>query len=268
MRAADPHFVGVFVEGDDDLEMWHRWLRHRPVPRGGCTAVRQAIADVRARGLAGCVGIVDLDLDHLRACLATDDDILVSQGNDHECDLVSSPAFDTLLATLPQAETALRQLASPHPTLRDALWDRAFPFGMLRWIFRDRNIELPTRLTPNNEDFVNRKTWQLDREKLLATAATSLSISRSALDADFTSRPVLPADQWKVCNGHDVVALLRLALATEPTAAERCRSEKSVAWALRSALDSQHLAAFPIWQQLAAWERRNAPFVARRQQLL
>jgi hypothetical protein len=265
MRAANPLFVGVFVEGPDDVEMWNRWLKAPPLACDGGVGVRKAIADLRACGLKGCVGIVDADLDRARRCLVSDDDIVVSEKHDHECDLLCSRAIDTLLLSLPQAERELHALARPDASVRDAIRARAIPFGLLRWVFDDRGIEFPSRLTPNNEEFLSRRTWKLGVERLLDTASSLLSITRSALDAEIDQRrALLGEDEWLICNGHDVVALLRLVFATVHCAAERCRSEKTVAWALRNSLDSTDLQTFSMWQQLLSWERRNTPFVARR----
>ena len=100
MRAANPLFVGVFVEGPDDVELWNRWLRHRPLPCDGCVAVRRAIASVRSRGLNGCVGIVDADFERVSGHLAHDDDIVVSEKHDQECDLICSVTQRRAWATL------------------------------------------------------------------------------------------------------------------------------------------------------------------------
>jgi hypothetical protein len=264
MRAADPLFVGVFVEGPDDVEMWYRWLKEQPLPCNGCEGVRRAIEDIRNRGLKGCVGIIDADLSRVKCCLTADADIIVSEMHDHECDLACSRALDNLLLSLPQAETGLRALAAPHASMRDALRSRAFPFGAMRWVFQEAGVQYSSRMTPNNDQIFDRKTWALNGEAFIALGAQLLSMTPEAMEKEMARRQVPTNQEWSVCDGHDVIALLRIAFATVNCAAERCRSEKAVAWALRNSLDSSHLPAFSMWQQLKDWEARNAPFVARR----
>jgi hypothetical protein len=255
---------GVFVEGPDDIELWTRWLRFVPVGCDGCAGVRTAIDDVRRRSIPGCVGIVDADLDRMRAHFISDVDIVVSEKHDHECDIVCSPAFEHFLLSLPEAAPQLAILAQPSATLRDAIRLRALPFGVLRWVLHDRGIEFPSRLTPKNPKLIDRQTWRLDLDALLDEAAIVLGIGRTAVDTEVSQRAVAVSDEWHVCNGHDVVTLLHLAFATIKCAAERCRSEKAIGWALRSAVDSSHLTTLSMWQQLAAWEIRSAPFLVRR----
>lgn len=265
MREADKRFVGVFVEGSDDVQLWSRWLKHRPVDSGGCREVRAAIDELRRRNMHGCLGIVDADLDRVRGRLVPDADLIISGAHDHECDLVLSSAFDRLLQSLPAAEPELAALSQPH-SLRDALWERALPFGLLRWIFMDLNQSFPDRLTPNNEEFVERRSWTLKRDRLLAVASELLARSVDDLASELARKQdaVAKKQMWDVCHGHDVIALLRLAFGAVPSASDMGRSEKLVRHNLQLALDSADLPSFPMWQQLVAWESRNAPFVARK----
>lgn len=265
MRAAFPQFVGVFVEGTDDVEMWKRWLVYEPIACDGCVGVRRAIEDLRTSGLNGCVGIIDADLARITNCLLSDSDLVVSDKHDHECDLVCSPAMDALIASFPSdSEQALSALIAPHTKLRDAICERALHFGILRWIFHERRQEYPSRLLPSNSRIVAHNTWTIDLDELLSVAAQELSISRSELELVVAQRRGSIVDEWQVCNGHDVVSLMHRVFSTHPGTAARCRSEMSVGWALRFALDSAHLQCFSMWQQLEAWEANNPPWRARK----
>jgi|JI10StandDraft_1071094.scaffolds.fasta_scaffold119038_1 hypothetical protein len=269
MREVDKQFVGVFVEGPDDVQLWNRWLKHRPVDQGGCREVRAALQELEQRKIAGCVGIVDADLARLRDQLQVAPNLIVSGTHDHECDLVLSPAFERLLQSLPDAAPQLQALAQPS-SFQAALRDRALPFGLLRWLFLDLKRPFPDRLTPNNDQdqFIDKKRWSLNHRALMDVAAAQLGWSSQKASEELTQREArVPDDkQWDVCHGHDVVALLRIALGAveSPSARNILRSEQQVRFALQSALDSSDLAGFPMWQQLVAWEARNPPFLARK----
>jgi hypothetical protein len=261
-RAANPHYVGVFVEGPDDVEMWTRWLKHRPVPSTGRVGVIRAVKELRERGFSGCLGIIDADNDRLTGALAADPDLIVSETHDHECDLASSAALDALLESMPNAKQALDQLASPL-TLRDAIHQIAVVFGIVRWLLADSNVEFVGRLAPTNTgELMQPGALRLNEGALFGLAAAMLGIPRDELEQRFEARrSSITMHAWQVCNGHDVVTLLWLAFARVPSAAERCRSHESVGWALRSALDSSHLPTFPMWNQLKDWESRNVPWL-------
>jgi hypothetical protein len=265
MRAANPMFAGVFVEGPDDVEMWRRWLNAVPLPCSGGPGVRRALEDIRQAGIMGCLGVVDADFARLGGVQVEDPDIIVSSTHDHECDLVCSAALDNLIMSIPGAEPRLLALARPHSHLRDAIRERALQFGLVRWLFYVESAEFPAHLCPGNDSLFDRSSWTLNRGALFAAAAAALGTDRPELERRMDALCVPVGREWEVCNGHDVVSLLRLAFSTIECAAERCRSEKSVAWALRSALDSEHLAVFSLWQQLLAWESRNRPYIAKRQ---
>ena len=260
-RAANPHYVGVFVEGPDDVEMWTRWLKHRPVPSTGRNGVIRAVQELRQRGFLGCLGIVDADNDRLTDSLAADPDLIVSETHDHECDLACSAALDALLESMP--DDGLERLASPL-TLRDAIHQLAVVFGIVRWLLAELDIEFVGRLAPTNTgELMQPGALRLETTKLFDLAADKLGLPRKEFDLRFEARRTsITTNEWQVCNGHDVVDLLCHALHAVPTAAERIKpTRKSVGFALRSALDSSHLPTFSMWNQLKDWESRNAPFV-------
>jgi hypothetical protein len=148
-------------------------------------------------------------------------------------------------------------------TLREALVERAFPFGLLRWRCYEHGIEFPAgRLNPFR--FVNKITWGLDENALYDEAALTLAMRRDDLDEDLTSRRSRLPDAWQVCNGHDVVAILTIALQHGLGLRKRYPTEESVDAALSLALDSTHLAGFAMWRDLGAWEMLNTPFRVRK----
>lgn len=261
MRASRPDFVGVFVEGPSDVSMWRRWLRWEPVNTGGKGPVLTAIADLLQRRIPGCVGIIDADLDHLEGRVHPPG-IVLSEGHDREGDLARSPALDELVAAS-AGPAAVSRLIGTGATLRGALVERALPFGLLRWRCHEHGIEFPAgRLSPFR--FVDKNSWGFDENALYDEAALTLAIRRDELDNDLSSRRARLPDAWHVCNGHDLVAILTIALQHGLGLRKRYPTEESVDAALSLALDSTHLAGFPMWRNLGAWEMLNRPFEIRK----
>lgn len=260
MRASRHDFVGVFVEGPSDVAFWRRWLRWEPVSGKGKPGVLKAMADLAGANIDGCVGIVDADFDRLEGSPALSQDIVVSEGHDIECDLVRSAALDALVAEA-GGQTALAVLA-PSGTFRDALIERALPFGLLRWTFHARREAFPEgRLGPFV--FVDKSSWLLRENDLLGEAARVLGVSRDDLDRDLRQRRSRVVDGWSVCNGHDVVALLAIALQACSSRAKFSNVD-TVAMALRLGLDSQDRDELSTWRELGAWEARRSPYRVRR----
>lgn len=262
MRASRREFVGVFVEGPSDVSMWRRWLRWMPVSAGGKHAVIAAIESLARAGIPGCVGIVDSDFDRVEGIPAASNDVVASESHDLECDLVRSPALDAVLAEVPD-ETAVGRLIGAGTTFRDAIEARALPFGLLRWVFGNRGLPFEAgRLSPFT--FVDKATWTLREDALCTEAAGVLGIARNDLDAELSARRARAVDAWQVCNGHDLVALLAVALRDALGARKKFSTVDSVSAALRIGLDSADCANLALWRDLGDWEVRRAPWVVRR----
>jgi len=262
MRASRRDFVGIFVEGPSDASMWRRWLRWEPVAAGGKAGVLAAIASVAQANVPGCVGIVDADFDRIDGTLPSSNDVVVSESHDIECDLARSPALDAVLAEVAD-EAAIQRLSGTAQTFRDALAERALPFGLLRWTFLARGIPYPgPRLGPFVH--VERMTWAVREDALRDDAARVLGITRTDLDTDLATRRARVADLWHACNGHDVVDLLALAFREPLGKPKAFPNVEAVSMALRLALDSADREALAIWRELGKWEARRAPFIVRR----
>jgi hypothetical protein len=262
MRASRHDFVGVFVEGPSDAAMWRRWLRWEPVAAGGKPGVLSAITSLAQANIPGCVGIVDADFDHLDGALLPSNDVVVSESHDMECDLARSPALDALLADVAD-EVSVTRLSGTAGTFRDALAERALPFGLLRWTFCGRGIPFPSgRLSPFT--YVDKSTWALREDALHDEAVRALGIARSDLDVELAVRRARVTDVWHVCNGHDVVALLALAFRNPLGKPKAFPNVEAVSMALRLGLDSTEREALAIWRDLGDWEARHAPYMVRR----
>lgn len=262
MRASRPDFVGVFVEGPSDVTMWRRWLRSRPVSCGGKREVHAALMNLSTEGVDGCVGIVDADFDRLEGILPDYPDLVLTENHDMEGDLACSPALETLLSNV--ADDWVARLPTPRIPLRDALGARALPFGLLRWVFRDRKEQFPEgRLGPYR--FVDEPSWSVHDEDLQAEAARVLCTDAWTLREELTKkRKRVDAERvWFVCNGHDVIRLVRLAIEGPLGGSKAYPNDEAVAAALQNLVDSTDLAALSVWRDLGRWEERNPGYRVR-----
>lgn len=257
-RAKDPDYVAVFVEGPDDVETWKPWLKWRPFPAGGCGPVRAAVESLRAAGESGYVGIIDADCERLEGCEHEAADLIITEHHDLECDLVNTGALERLIGSVDD-DVLAGALAGQ--SIREALVARALPFGLVRWhFFRIGRMYEDGRLSPHR--FVNHRTWVLDETALLTEAAAVLGQPLAQLSADVAALRQLSIAPWHVCNGHDVLSILTIALRGILGLGSTHPHVKSVSTALRLAVDSAHREALHVWRALQAWQGKNHPWTA------
>jgi hypothetical protein len=250
-RAAASDYVAIFVEGPGDVEVWKPWFRWIPVPRGGRIGVLTAVKEMRASPTGPFVGIIDADCDALEGSNDASTDVLVSESHDLECDLLRAGVLERLLATVD--ESAVAQLLK-EGSLAEALLTRGLQFGYLRWLFFRRRVTYPKgRLAPSN--FVHKSTWELDTDKLTSEAASILNEGASSLLAQIESLRQSNHDAWAICNGHDLINLLAIALRGPLGAKHKFPSQQTVHNGLCLAIDASHLAKLRIWSSLTEWEK-------------
>jgi hypothetical protein len=98
--------------------------------------------------------------------------------------------------------------------------------------------------------------------ELYAQAAAVLGVSAPDLEAELDALPRNGVDPWSICNGHDVVCILAIALKGPLGAKKKFPQESAVGMALRLAVDTAHLGGLRMWTDLQAWDRSNAPLRA------
>lgn len=259
-RAKDPAYVAVFVEGPDDFDTWKHWLKWAPYPVGGCAVVRAAIDTLRATGTRGYVGIIDADCNRLEGTQFEASDLIVTEAHDLECDLLQTGALDRLLGGASISRPGLAALVNGG-SFRDALLARAEPFGLVRWHFFRRGLEYDDgRLSPFR--FVDKATLRLDEHGLLGEAAAVLHEAPEFVAQAISDLRAASAPAWHVCNGHDLLAILTLALQGPLQAKATYPNPKAVGNALRLAVDTPHRNGLHVWRALLQWQEANPTWVA------
>jgi hypothetical protein len=132
----------------------------------------------------------------------------------------------------------------------------------LRWLFFRRRVAYPSgRLSPTH--FIQSGTWDLDIPGLISEAAAVLNEGASNLAVQVEALRQRSANTWSVCNGHDLMSLLAIALRGPLRAKRKFPSDESVATGVRLAVDPSHLAKLRIWRAIGDWETRASCRVRR-----
>lgn len=253
----------LLVEGPDDCKFWQSRIcqgRCEIVSAEGKPNLLGAIGQLDSRQFVGVLGIIDDDGDSLEDMPPPSSiNLVATDGHDLECLLLQSPALERgVLAELgnPAKIEAFQQGAGQ--TIRDRLLENGLAFGRLRWLSKRSAWRLSFEaLKP--ERFIDRESWRVDAENLMATAAAQqFGTNVDEIGGLLAALP--DADPWLVCQGHDLLEILRLGLRSTLGDMKPSQGKGQIAALLRAAFQDTHLAATRLHQGIRAWEQANTPY--------
>lgn len=252
----------LIVEGEDDHKFWSPRITpgHCELVIGnGKPNVEGALTRLDRGGFRGVLGIVDDDFDGLEARIRPSPNLIATDTHDLECLLIRSPALERVLAELgtPSKIRGLEQRLGC--TVREALLERGLEFGRLRWLAHRNSWETPFgKLGP--ERFLDRDTWLVSRDDLhSAVARTGVCPDIAKLRAELERLPA--ADPWSICQGHDLVSILRIGLTHVLGSLKASKGIDDVAAMLRSAFDERQLRDGYLGKAVRGWELANDPYL-------
>jgi len=210
------------------------------------------------RGFAGALGIVDDDFDGPEGRPLPSPNLVATDIHDLECILLRSPALERVLAEYGDPAKIQRFEATHGTTVRGGLIQRGLPFGRLRWLALRLGWGLPfAELRP--ERFIDPTNWWLDRDRL-HTAVVTTGIPESAVQLDSALASLPEVDPWCVCQGHDLIAILRLGLQQVLGDLKPSQGTAQIAALLRAAYDERELYDGALGRLIQVWQSSNVPY--------
>ncbi len=248
----------LIVEGEDDYKFWSPRVASgvcELVVGNGKPNVEGALVRLDQSRFQGALGIVDDDFDSVQGRSRSSPNLVSTDGHDLECMLLRSPALERLLAEYGGAKK-IRKFETIHGcTVRDALVERGLEFGRLRWLalrggwpypFGDRGLDR----------FLDEATWQVRRDDLHAEVVrTGVFVSIEALRVTLAVLPVV--DPWSICQGHDLIGILRIGLRKMLGDLKPTKGVNDIAAMLRSAFDDQQIHGSHLGAAIRCWESAN-----------
>jgi hypothetical protein len=251
----------LIVEGEDDHKFWSPRVTSgvcELVIGNGKPNVEGALIRLDRSSFQGALGIVDDDFDSLQGRSKPSPNLISTDGHDLECLLLRSPALERLLAEYGEAKKIQKFGKIYSGTIREALVERGLEFGRLRWLalrggwpysFGDRG---PDR-------FLNEATWEVRRDDLHAEVVrTGVFASTKELRAALAALSV--ADHWSICQGHDLISILRIGLRKVLGDLKPNKGVNDIAAMLRGAFDDQQLHGGHLGAAIRCWESSNRPY--------
>jgi hypothetical protein len=253
----------LLVEGPDDRRFWLGRISSEAdcqiIRADGKRNVVGAMEKLDARQFKGALGIVDDDCDSLEGQCYVSRNLLATDGRDLECLLLRSTALERLLAELGEPEKIRRFKQRSGVSVKARLIENGLAFGRLRWLSKRQGwgLDFDKQLTPSR--FIDRKAWSIDEANLLATTAPQAGLpDAEALRLLLDALP--PADPWLICQGHDLVEILKLGLQEALGNLKPTYGKDSLAGSLRLAFHAAELALTRLYREILGWEQTNVPY--------
>lgn len=250
----------LLVEGPDDSKFWTARISPADceiVISEGKPNLLATLRKLDHRNFNGALGIVDDDGDSLENLGFPSPNLAVTDAHDLECLLLRFPSVRRkLLAELGDPT----KIAAFEQDTGIGVWERllenGLPFGRLRWLSKRETWELNFgKLNP--ERFMNVAVWRIDEAELLRVAAALRGSGEEEIRVQLDSLPA--ADPWYVCQGHDLLDILRLGLKKLLGLQTSCAKDR-LAGILRSSIEQADLVTTRLYQDIRGWEQNNPPY--------
>lgn len=258
--------VFVVVEGRADRLLYERFLdaqRCKFVTTDGKEKLSEVFRILDADRFTGVLGITDADFDRLEGILPDSPNIVRGDCHDVEALLIRSPALDRVLREFGSDKKIANFVTKGGMDIRHVLLTAASRIGCLRW----HSLRVNLRLRFDGlqfSRFVDEGTLSVDTMRLIA-AVKNLS-QRPSLDNNELASVIggieaAKHDPWQLCNGHDLVSVLSIALRkTIGSQSATAVAVEMLERALRLAFEAVDFAATELHAAIHQWEQANTPF--------
>jgi hypothetical protein len=270
------HYRGTFllVEGDADCRFFSTFVdltKCKIVPAHGKANVLDTIKELETRNIAGILGIVDADFWIIEGIRAPTQNVLITETHDLESIMLLSGALEKVVREYVPG-TQMDTVTAISDELRGEVVHIGLPLGYVRWVSWREGYDLKfDELEFSN--FVDSRA-ALDLSKLLQEIRSCTNKRGLPSDQQIRQKIALleqsNSDPWHICQGHDLVALIKFALppilrkrfgSDIAKNAERRLHRDQVERELRQAFGAEHFKITQLWNAICNWELLNGPFL-------
>ncbi len=268
--------LGVIVEAKSD-EILYRKLLHTTCSFfavDGWSKSVEVLKLCEKYNIFGILSIIDADLKRIEGYEMPSKNLFLTDYHDKEMMLCHSEAWALVLNFYGDKEKIEKHGKAANKSTIDFLLQMAKPIGVLRLLNQRFDLNLKFKILSNNkykfidyQDFINTDTIKIDIEKLLKTVE-----NKSSKQGLFKNRPELKTafdklietdfDHKELCNGHDIVNILSIALmslwANKKSSSKVSETELENSLILAYRLDD--FKKTQLFESLTLWEQDNAPF--------
>jgi len=258
----------LIVEGPSDVKFWREHTSKTDClirPAGSKPGVQGTLKKLNSIQFSGVLGVVDDDCDSLENRLLPSTNLVATDTRDLEGLLLQTELLEKMVFELGDTEKIATFENQNGLSVRERLLANGLVFARLRWLSKRKHWQIFDTSKPGHlktDAFMDRKNpeiWRVDEDRLLQEVA--LKCEMATTDELKTLLETLPAaDPWLICQGHDLLKILRTGLQTALGDLKSTYTHEDLAAHLRLAFHDTHLAATQLYQNIRAWEQANAPY--------
>ncbi|MEZ2240709.1 DUF4435 domain-containing protein [Microcoleus sp.] len=252
----------LIAEGDTDARVWKNLVDSTKcrveIAHNKDNAV-QVLNILEQGNFAGVLAVVDADFDILEGTVSVSQNLLFTDTHDLETMLLKSPALEKVLAEH-GSEDKIKLFAKD---IRQTLLESAKVIGYLRWASLKFDYCLKFEGLEFKK-FVDEKILALNESKLIKTLkdkSQKLGLDDREIQQKMDSLKTNTQDIWYICCGHDMIAILSIALCKALGSCNSKQVEPNVLEInLRLAYESGHFRLTKLYIAIQTWEQTNQPF--------
>lgn len=252
----------LIAEGDTDARVWKNLVdstKCRVENAHNKDKAVKVLNILEQANVTGVLAIVDADFEILEGTVPLSQNLLFTDTHDLETMLLKSPALEKVLLEH-GSETKIKGFGKD---VRQTLLENANIIGYLRWAslkfdycLKFEDLEF--------KKFVDERTLLLNKSKLIKTVkdkSQKLALDETEVKAKMDSLKTETQDMWYVCCGHDMIAILSIALCKVLGSYSSKQVGRDVLEKdLRLAYESAHFRETKLYIAIQTWEQTNQPF--------
>lgn len=230
--------------------------------------VAQALDELEDEGFPGVVALIDADFDRLHGTTYRLKNLCITDLHDFDLTIFASSALDRYMAEHADMDLLKKEFKSDLRVVRDRVINASLPLAYCRFTSECRNLHLYFR-NLKHDQFVNLDDLSMDSDALAAELISRSSTRCTVTDLKtyIVSEAAKMHDPHQLANGHDVAAILGIAL-------RKLLANRKIVqtWAseieagLRLAFDWEAITGTTLYRCLRDWEASNKPYRIFRQQ--
>lgn len=252
----------LIVEGDTDARVWKNLVdstKCRVEIAHNKDNAMKVLNILEQAHVAGVLAIVDADFDILEGTLPLSQNLLFTDTHDLETMLLKSPALEKVLLEH-GSEDKIKGFGKD---VRQTLLESARIIGYLRWASLKFDYCLRFEDLAFNK-FINKETLALNESDLMKTVKNNsqqLGLDETEVKTKMDSLKTNTQDIWYICCGHDMIAILSIALCKALGSCNSKQVEPNILEInLRLAYESAHFRLTKLYITIQTWEKTNQPF--------
>ncbi|WP_293330426.1 DUF4435 domain-containing protein [Microcoleus sp. CAWBG58] len=251
----------LIAEGDTDSRVWKNLVDSTKCRVENAHNKNNAVAvlNILEQGnFPGVLAVVDADFDILEGSVPLSPNLLFTDTHDLETMLLKSPALEKVLSEHGSA----KKIESFAQDIRQTLLESAKAIGYLRWASLKFNYCLKFEGL-DFDKFIDKETLALKSELIqtVKNKSQKQGLDEQEIRAKMDSLKTDAQDIWYICCGHDMIAILQIALCKALGTCNSKQVEPDVLEKdLRLAYESSHFRLTQLYTAIQHWEKINQPF--------